>query len=207
MLVGETAESDVENMNGTVMEQLLTRRSVAANDLGEPGPNGESLQMLLKAAARVPDHKKLTPWRFILLQGEARAAFGEKLAAICAENEPDASDVRLETERTRFTRAPVVVAVVSSPVEHPACPEWEQVLSAGAVCMNLLHAAVAAGYGAQWLTEWYGFDPQVARAFGLAPHERFAGFVYIGTAQDKPADRDRPELAQIVSRPAMPLDG
>jgi nitroreductase len=115
--------------------------------------------------------------------------------------------MRLETERTRFTRAPVVVVVVSSPVEHPACPEWEQVLSAGAACMNMLNAAVAAGYGAQWITEWYGFDPQVARAFGLAAHERFAGFVYIGTAREKPEERERPGLARIVSRPTTPLDG
>jgi nitroreductase len=194
-------------MNETVMEQLLTRRSVAANALGEPGPDGETLQTILTAAARVPDHKKLTPWRFIVLKDGARIAFGERLARICAANEPDASDIRLETERTRFTRGPVVVVVVSSPVEHPACPEWEQVLSAGAVCMNMLHAAVAAGYGAQWITEWYGFDPQVAGAFGLAPHERFAGFVYIGTAQEKPEERDRPDLARIVSRPATPLEG
>lgn len=194
-------------MNEIVMKQLLTRRSVTADALGEPGPDGETLEMILKAGARVPDHKKLTPWRFILLQGEARAAFGEKLAEICARNEPDASDIRLETERSRFTRAPAVVVVVSSPVEHPACPEWEQVLSAGAVCMNLLHAAVASGYGAQWLTEWYGFDPQVAGAFGLAPHERFAGFVYIGTAREKPAERDRPDLEQIVSNPSGPLEG
>lgn len=194
-------------MNEIVIEQLLTRRSVTANALGEPGPDANTLEMILKAGARVPDHKKLMPWRFILLQDEARAAFGEKLAEICAKNEPDASEVRLETERTRFTRAPLIVVVVSSPIEHPACPEWEQVLSTGAVCMNLLHAAVAAGYGAQWLTEWYGFDPQVAGAFGLAPQERFAGFVYIGTAREKPADRDRPDLAQIVSTPSGPLDG
>lgn len=191
-------------MKETVMEQLLTRRSVAANALGEPGPDGETLQTILTAAARVPDHKKLTPWRFIVLQNSARAAFGERLASICAANEPEASDIRLETERTRFSRAPVVVVVVSSPIEHPACPEWEQVLSAGAVCMNMLHAAVAAGYGAQWITEWYGFDPQVARAFGLAPHERFAGFVYIGTTLQKPDERERPDLARIVSHPAEP---
>jgi nitroreductase len=194
-------------MNETVMEQLLTRRSVAANALSGPGPDGETLQTILTAAARVPDHKKLAPWRFIVLQDGARAAFGERLASICAANEPDASDIRLETERTRFTRAPVVVVVVSSPVEHPACPEWEQVLSAGAVCMNMLNAAVAAGYGAQWITEWYGFDPQVAQAFGLAPHERFAGFVYIGTVREKPEERERPDLARIVSRPATPFGG
>lgn len=194
-------------MNKIVLDHLLTRRSVTANALGEPGPDSGTLERILKAAARVPDHKKLTPWRFILLQGDARAAFGNRLAGICAGNDPDASDIRLETERTRFTRAPLIVVVVSSPVEHPACPEWEQVLSAGAVCMNLLHAAVASGYGAQWITEWYSFDPQVAGAFGLAPHERFAGFVYIGTAREQPADRDRPDLARIVSTPSGPLDG
>ncbi|MBX2804448.1 MAG: nitroreductase [Hyphomicrobiales bacterium] len=193
-------------MNEPVITQLLTRRSVKANALADPGPDDGTLELILKAGGRVPDHKKLTPWRFILLQGEARSAFGAKLAEICAARESYASDIRLEAERTRFTRAPLVIVTISSPIDHPACPEWEQVLSAGAVCMNLLHAAVAAGFGAQWLTEWYSFDPDVANAFGLAQHEKFAGFIYIGTAQETPADRGRPDLTQIASRPTIPFE-
>jgi nitroreductase len=187
------------------MAHLASRRSVTAKALSAPGPDNETLDAMLTIAARVPDHKKIVPWRFILLQDNARTAFGEMLARICAAREPDASDMRHEVERSRFERAPVVVAVISSPVDHPACPEWEQILSAGAVCMNLLHAATAMGFGAQWITEWYAFDDQVRAAFGLAAHERFAGFVYIGTPTERPDDRDRPDLAEIVSRPAAPF--
>ncbi len=172
--------------------------------MAEPGPDDETLAAMLIIAARVPDHKKLAPWRFIVLRGDSRAAFGERLAEVCAINEPDASSARLETERTRFLRAPVVVAVVSSPKPHPACPEWEQVLSSGAACLNLLHAAKAMGFGAQWITEWYGFDERVKAAFGLEAQERFAGFVYIGTPTETPDERDRPDMAQITSFPAVP---
>jgi nitroreductase len=190
--------------NAALLDHLHARRSVSAAALGDPGPGRETLLEMLTIAARVPDHKKLAPWRFIVIEGAARAAFGERLAAIWAAIEPESSSVRLETERGRFTRAPVVVAVVSSPKPHPACPEWEQVLSAGAACLNLLHAAEAMGFGAQWITEWYGFDDQVKAAFGLAAHERFAGFVYIGTPKERPADRERPDLAAVTSFPPGP---
>jgi nitroreductase len=198
-------EIPVPNRDEAVLRHLQTRRSVSAAAMTEPGPDRETLFAMLTIAARVPDHKKLAPWRFIVLEGAARAAFGEKLAAICAANEPDASPVRLETERTRFLRAPVVVAVISSPKPHPACPEWEQVLSAGAACVNLLHASAAMGFGAQWITEWYGFDDRVKAAFGLAPQERFAGFVYIGTPAEKPTERERPDLDAITSFPSGPV--
>lgn len=198
----ENANPEAEDPE--VLRHLRQRRSVSAAALTEPGPDRAALDALLTIAARVPDHKKLAPWRFIVLQGDARAAFGESLRRICAANEPEASPVRLETERTRFLRAPVVVVVVSSPVTHPAAPEWEQVLSVGAVCLNLLHASAAMGFGAQWITEWYGYDAAVKAAFGLAPHERFAGFVYIGTPTERPTDRDRPDIAAITSFPQAP---
>jgi nitroreductase len=191
--------------NEALLAHLRTRRSVSAAAMTEPGPDRETLDEMLTIAARVPDHKKLAPWRFIVLQGETRAAFGERLAAIWAGIEPEASGVRLDTERGRFLRAPLVVAVVSSPKPHPACPEWEQVLSAGAACCNLLHAAEAMGFGGQWITEWYGFDEQVKAVFGLAEHERFAGFIYIGTPKEHPTDRERPDLAAVTSFPAGPI--
>ncbi len=199
-----TLETGAQSKDQALLRHLRTRRSVSANALTEPGPDKATLEEMLTIAARVPDHKKLAPWRFIVLAGEARAAFGERLAEICAANEPDASPVRLETERARFLRAPVVVVAVSSPKPHPACPEWEQLLSAGAACLNLLHASAAMGFGAQWITEWYGYDESVKAAFGLAPHERFAGFVYIGTPTEKPDERERPDLAAITSFPAKP---
>jgi nitroreductase len=187
-----------------VLRHLASRRSVSAGALGEPGPNAEELEAILTIGARVPDHKKLAPWRFIVLKGDAREQFGRALAGICAAKEPEASSVRLDLERERFSRAPAVIVVVSSPVPHPAAPEWEQILSAGASCLNLLHAALAFGFGAQWITEWYGYDEAVKTVFGLAPHERFAGFVYIGTPKEKPDERERPDIAAITSFPEGP---
>lgn len=197
-------ESVPEGGDRQVLRHLSTRRSVSAAAMLEPGPDRATLATMLTIAARVPDHKKLAPWRFIVIEGEARARFGELLARVCAVNEPEASTTRLETERGRFLRAPVVVAVVSSPTPHPAAPEWEQVLSAGAVCLNLLHAASANGLGGQWITEWYAYDEAVKLGFGLKPDERFAGFVYIGTPKEKPTDRDRPDLAAITTFPDAP---
>lgn len=187
-------------MSKSAIDMLLTRRSVVANNLGEPGPDAAQLRRILTAGARAPDHKKLCPWRFILFEGEARAEFGEVLARACKAAEPEAGETRLETEAGRFLRAPVVAAVISHVVDKPGVPEWEQILSAGAVCQNMLHAANALGFSAQWITEWYAFNADVRDALGLAEEERVAGFVYIGTAREAPAERDRPDLDQIVSR-------
>jgi nitroreductase len=198
-------EALCDTAGGEVVRHLLSRRSVSAGALREPGPDRAALDAILTIAARVPDHKKLAPWRFVVLQGEARARFGAMLARICKENDPEASDVRLETERGRFLRAPTVVVVVSSTMNHPAAPEWEQILSAGAVCLNLLHAASAQGFGAQWITEWYAYDANVRAGFGLQEHERIAGFVYIGTPKEKPAERERPDIAAITSFPDEPV--
>jgi nitroreductase len=154
---------------------------------------------MLKAASRVPDHKKLVPWRFLLFQGEARAAFGKVLAEVCRAEEQDPGAFRLENEAKRFLRAPLVIAVISRVVKNPAAPDWEQILSAGAACQNLIVAAAALGYGTQWITEWYGYSPGIRRALGLADNERVAGFVYIGTPKEKPEERERPKLADIVA--------
>jgi nitroreductase len=186
-------------MSNPTLAHLLTRRSVSANALHEPGPSAAEIEQMLTAAARVPDHKKLVPWRFVLFQGAAREAFGKALAEACRAEEPDPSPFRLETEAKRFLRAPLVIAVVSRVTKNPAAPEWEQVLSAGAACQNLIVAATALGYGAQWITEWYAYSHGVRKALQLADNERVAGFVYIGTAKEKPDERERPELADIVA--------
>ncbi len=186
-------------MSNQALDLLLRRRSVSANALGEPGPNEEQLTQILTAASRVPDHKKLAPWRFILFQGEARKAFGAVLAEACRLEEKEPSAFRLETEAARFMRAPIVIAVISRVVPNPAAPEWEQILSAGAACQNMINAAAALGFGAQWITEWYGYSETVRQALKLASNERVAGFVYIGTAKEKPDERERPKLADIVS--------
>lgn len=186
-------------MPSPALNLLLTRRSVVANNLGDPGPDASQLRQILTVAARVPDHKKLVPWRFVLFEGDARADFGKVLASACEAVEQELGAARLETEANRFLRAPVVIAVISRTLDVPAVPEWEQILSAGAVCQNLLHAANASGFSAQWLTEWYAFDDMVRGALGLDDNERVAGFVYIGTAREAPSERDRPDLDAIVS--------
>lgn len=185
-------------MTNPVVQHLQTRRSVHADNLGEPGPNAEQLDMILRIAARVPDHKKLAPWRFIIIQGESRARLGEIVSKACEINEPEASAGRLKTERNRFLRSPVVVGVISAPTRHPAVPEWEQVLSAGAVCLNVLHAAKAIGFDGHWLTEWYAYDEKVRGALGLSESEKVAGFIHLGTAAQPPAERDRPDMNAIV---------
>ena len=186
-------------MTNQTINHLLTRRSVSANSLGEPGPSAGEIEQILNAAARVPDHKKLVPWRFLLFEGDARTEFGRILADICKSEAKDPSQFRLEIEANRFLRAPLVIAVISRVVKNAAAPEWEQVLSAGASCENLVIAATALGYGVQWITEWCAYSDGVRKALSLADNERVAGFIYVGTAKEKPDERERPELADIVT--------
>jgi nitroreductase len=187
-------------MTNQVLDFLLTRRSVKPMAMSAPGPSAAELDRILTAAARVPDHKKMIPWRFIVFEGDARARFGDVLAEACAaeEKEPP-SAMRLDTERKRFLDAPLVIGVVSRVVPHTGAPEWEQVLSAGAACFNLSLAANALGYASNWLSGWYAYSPMVKAKLGLAENERIAGFIYIGTAAERPEDRERPALASIVT--------
>ncbi len=179
---------------------LRTRRSLKPNELTEPGPSPADLDTLLTIASRVPDHGKLTPWRFIVFEGDARLKAGEAIAAAFAAKYPQAKPDQFEYERQRLARAPLVIAVVSRAAPHVKIPEWEQVLSSGAAAMNLVIASNALGFGAAWVTEWYAYDRSVLDAFGLAPHERIAGFVHIGRPTHTPEDRPRPALADIVTR-------
>ncbi len=155
--------------------------------------------MILRAAHRVPDHGKLGPWRFFILRGDARAEFGEVLGAAYLKENPDAFDELIEVEKERFQRAPVIVAVTSRITPEHKIPEWEQTLSSGAACMNMLNAAHALGFAAQWITEWPAYNDDVSRALGVGEHERIAGFVYIGTAAQPPDERTRPEIGDIVT--------
>jgi len=182
-----------------MIELLLTRRSLVARDMLEPGPSAQERDVILQAGARVPDHGKLGPWRFVIFEGEARRKYGEQLAAIFQDLEPDADDERVQMERDRFMRAPLVIAVISCVVDHPKIPEWEQVLSVGAVCQNMLHAASALGFGAQWLTEWYSYDDDANSVLGLREGERMAGYLYFGSMAEKPGERARPSLEERVS--------
>ena len=188
-------------MPAAVLDFLLKRRSVKPAAMQSPGPTPEQLQQILTVAARVPDHKKMVPWRFIVFEGEARARFGDVLAEVCvAEEREPPSKQRLDIERGRFLDAPLVIGVVSKVTSHPGAPEWEQVLSSGAACFNLCLAANALGYATNWLTGWYAYSPGVNQRLGLAANERIAGFIYIGTATTNTDDRERPALETIVSR-------
>jgi nitroreductase len=182
------------------IDLLTSRRSVKPVELNGPGPTAAELTQLLTVASRVPDHGKLTPWRFIVFEGEARLHAGETIAAAFRDKRPDATPDQIEHERRRLARAPLVIAVVSSAGPHVKIPEWEQVLSAGAATTSLVMAAYALGFAASWLTEWYAYDRRVLDALGLAPNEKIAGFVHIGRAAKPTEDRPRPPLDQIVSR-------
>lgn len=181
------------------LDLLKTRRSVKPVEMTGPGPTAADIDTILTVATRVPDHGKLTPWRYIVFEGDARLAAGNKLAAIFQKARPDATPDQVDFERKRLARAPVVVAVVSRAAPHAKIPEWEQQLSAGASAMNLVTAAHALGFAASWLTEWIAYDDAVRDAFGLGANERFAGFVYIGRAAKAPEDRPRPKLSDVVT--------
>jgi nitroreductase len=180
------------------LDLLKTRRSIKPIDLAGPAPSAAELETLLTIAARVPDHGKLVPWRFVVFQGDARLAAGETIAAHFKADHPEATADQVAFERRRLARAPLVVAVVSRAAPHVKIPEWEQVLSAGAAAMNLVHAAYALGFAASWITEWYAYDRRVLDKLGLAPHERIVGFVHIGRPGRANEERDRPTLAEIV---------
>jgi nitroreductase len=181
------------------LDLLLSRRSGSAKAMLGPGPGAAELATILKAAARVPDHGKLFPWRFIVFEGDARARAGKLLVEALCETEK-LSDDRSAQEAARFLRAPVVVAVVSRTREGIPIPVWEQELSAGAVCQTMLMAAHALGYVANWLTEWYAYHPGVKERLGLKPGERIAGFIYIGKSAVDLEERVRPDMEKIVTR-------
>ncbi|WP_293553745.1 nitroreductase [Parvibaculum sp.] len=181
------------------IDLLLTRRSVKPFTMTTPGPDASELEIILRAGARVPDHGKLAPWRFILFKGDARAGFGDVLKARFAQIEPAATEDRLKLETGRLLQAPVVVAVISRIVESKKAPEWEQVLSAGAACQNMLVAATALGFACSWLTEWYAYDDGIAAALGLGKNERVAGFIYFGSPTLPKDERERPVLSEICT--------
>jgi nitroreductase len=182
------------------LELLKTRRSVKPIELAGPGPTAAEVDTLLRIASRVPDHGKLTPWRFILFEGDARSAAGEAIASAFRADHPDATAEQIGFERKRLARAPLVVAVISRAGPHVKIPEWEQQLSAGASAMSLVLAAHAMGFAASWITEWYAYDRRVLDVLGLAANERIAGFVHIGRPAKAPEDRERPNLGAIVTR-------
>lgn len=182
-----------------LIEYLATRRSNLAKVMGGPGPDTETRDALLEIAARVPDHRKLAPWRFVVFEGDARGRFGQHIASAFMAANPDMPNDRAIFEGARLTRAPLVIAVISSPKNCVrGTPKWEQELSAGAVCLTLCQAAQAHGFGAQWLTEWYAYNEAVNVALGLESGERVAGYIYIGTPTVAATPRSRPAIETIT---------
>ncbi|HFC31103.1 MAG TPA: nitroreductase [Oceanospirillales bacterium] len=185
-------------MNKQTLDLLLNRRSVLSKNLSEPGPNEQQLQTLLKIATRVPDHRKLEPWRFIIIQGDKRKELGQKFCQI-RQLECELTPAQITAEQNRYNHAPLVIVVVFSPVEHKT-PVFEQLLSCGAVCQHINLAATALGFSSQWVTNWCSFNKKAQAELGLKPHESIAGFIHVGTANCIPNDRQRPDLSKKVSR-------
>lgn len=175
---------------------LRTRRSAPAQALATPGPSESDLQAILDIALRTPDHGKLFPWRLVVLTPDTRAALGHSLSPL-ADDQPDPNKARAVL--AKLTAPPVSVMVVSTPIRDHKVPVWEQELSAGALAMNLSHAAFAHGFSASWITDWYAYDPRALSLFGIAENERIAGFIHIGTLENPPMERPRPDAAAKVS--------
>ena len=194
-------------MTKAIIDFLSTRSSVPIQDLSEPGPDDSQIRKMLAIASRVPDHGRLAPWRFILYRGPAREEVGRKIVELAEAREGPLPEGRRNQEMTRFSRAPLVIGVVSSPKDHPKIPEWEMFLSAGAAAMNLVLAANALGFGTNWITNWYSDLPEGRALLGLSPKERVAGFVHIGSHEGQAPERPRPEVDSLYGDYSGPWEG
>jgi nitroreductase len=195
----ENEPADAVHESTETLGLMARRRSSKIAHLIEPGPSSAEIDALIQVAARVPDHGKIGPWRFVVFEGEGRARAGEALAQVIAKDE-GVDDVRLNGARNLIARAPVCVMVVSTAAPHPKIPEWEQLLSSGAAAFSLLLAAHAMGYAGCWLTEWPAYDARARAALGLAEHERIAGFVYLGAPREPAIERVRADAASRITR-------
>lgn len=178
------------------LARLAVRRSAPAQGLADPGPSEADIDLILTLGARSPDHGKLTPWRFVVLGRQTRGEIAERLAAMAVDK---ALPAKATAVLSKLTAAPVTILVLST--ARPASkPEWEQVLSAGAVCMNIEHAAGALGFASSWITDWYSYDAEAAALFGVTSEERVAGFIHIGTPVEPLLERERPDIAALTTR-------
>lgn len=182
----------------TVLNYLQTRRSLSVRHMSDEAPSREEINTILETAARVPDHGKLFPWHFIVFDGDRRKDIGKILREAYKVEDPDVSEAKLDLEAERFLRAPLVIMVVSR-MRRGKHPLWEQFLSAGALCQNVLLATNAMGYAGNWLTEWYSYNPVFRKALGLDERDNIAGVIYIGKPVQQPEGRPRPELSKITT--------
>jgi nitroreductase len=186
------------NDRSSMLALLRTRRSGRPRDMVEPGPDADQLRQILEIAMRVPDHGKLAPWRFVYVPEQRRADFAELLHRAHRKENPDPARLEIEAVDRLARQAPSLVVALSSPVEGTKIPVWEQELSCGAACMNLMIAAHALGFVAGWITGWPCYSEEVRQAFARGK-ERIAGFIYIGTPAHELEERPRPAYDQVVS--------
>ena len=184
-------------MASPIIDFMLSRLSAPIPELREPAPSDAEIETMIRVASRVPDHGRLEPWRFIVYRGDARVRIGEALAELADKREGPLTEGRRNQELTRFSRAPLVIGVVSSPKENPKIPQWEMFLSGGMAAMNLMIAANALGYGTNMITNWYSDTEEGRRILGLAPHERVIGFVHIGSYSGTSPERPRPDVSKL----------
>ena len=182
-----------------VLARLAVRRSASAQLLIAPGPSEAEIEQILHLGARTPDHGKLFPWRFVVLGPQSRADLSEALAALAETQNRVDKDLAV---LAKLANPPLTIMVVSTPIQGHKVPVWEQQLSAGAVCMNIEHAADALGYSASWITDWYSYDPAAVALFGVQDGETIAGFIHLGTVAEPPLERPRPNMAHKVERRA-----
>ena len=180
-----------------VLARLANRRSASAQLLSVPGPSEAEIEQILHLGARTPDHGKLFPWRFVVLGPQSRTELSEALAVLAESQNRIDKDLAV---LAKLANPPLTIMVVSTPIQSHKVPVWEQQLSAGAVCMNLEHAADALGYSASWITDWYAYDPAAVALFGVQDGETIAGFIHIGSLTAPPLERPRPNMAHKVER-------
>jgi nitroreductase len=196
----QSAEMTQLNDHSSLLSFLKTRKSASAKAMGGPGPDAAQLQDILTIAVRVPDHGKLSPWRFVLFEGSARAEVGETFSQRFASLHPDYPAENIAFQKQLFLRAPVVIAVVSTAAEHTKIPVWEQQMSAAAVCYNVVLAAQAQGFDAQWQSDWIAYDEGAKTIMGISATEKVAGIIYIGTSTVALEDRPRPDVEALLTR-------
>lgn len=180
-------------------ELLATRRSGKPRDMIAPGPDAEQMQRILAAAIRVPDHGKLAPWRFVVVPTDKRADLAKLLHRALEEQTGTARDTPYEAVEQFAHQAPALVVALFTPVRTSPIPVWEQELSTGAACMNLLTAAHTEGFVGGWLTGWASYSKMVCAAFGGGPDDHIAGFIFIGTPGRDLDERPRPDPATVLS--------
>ncbi|MEE2998419.1 MAG: nitroreductase [Pseudomonadota bacterium] len=191
----------LNNVRNPIIDFLRSRRSVVAANLSEPGPNHEELNSILEIGLRVPDHSRCGPWRIQIVRKEGQVKLGELYASLFTKEDENPTQEKIDYWRSRPQSAPILLAITCYPNEEKLhkIPLWEQILSGGALCQNILNAAHALGYSAQWLTEWPAYHKDVKKILGHEEEIEIYGFIFIGTAIEPPKERKRISAEEVVS--------